>query len=150
MQHLHLYTGRGRGGRTSLISGSSSGGAQTSGSSSGGGRTSGSSGGAQNCLISGPSSETGNSKLSFYIASRSLLINMDVGDLTVILRAVKDLKQGQMKLEGMCKGIVEQEKKVMSAVSELKQLVEDQTKKNFSIKGSSFEVSQIAIARGIA
>ncbi len=58
---------------------------------------------------------------------------------------MRQLQQGQKQLEGVCKGIVEQEKKVMAAVTELKVLVEEQTKKNFSIKGTPFEVSRITI-----
>ena len=52
------------------------------------------------------------------------------------------LQQEQSKLFGLCTAVVQSQKKVLTAVEELKALVVEQTKKNFTIKGSSFEVNQ--------
>ena len=52
------------------------------------------------------------------------------------------LQQEQSKLFGLCTAVVQSQEKVLTAVEELKALVVEQTKKNFTIKGSSFEVNQ--------
>ncbi len=62
-------------------------------------------------------------------------------DLAVIVQVVNELQQGQRRLEGVCRGIVEQEKKMMTAVNELKGLIEEQTKKNYTLKSTPYEVS---------
>ena len=41
----------------------------------------------------------------------------------------------------MCGKIMEQQTKVLSAISELKEIVMKQTKKNFTLKGSGYEVN---------
>ncbi len=56
----------------------------------------------------------------------------------MILQAIRELQHGHKKLEGVCGRIVEQQSKVMSAVSEMKELLQEQTKKNFTLKGSSY------------
>lgn len=43
---------------------------------------------------------------------------------------------------GMCTSVVESQKKVLTAVEELKSLISEQTKKHFVIKGTAFEVNQ--------
>ena len=55
---------------------------------------------------------------------------------------IRQLQQEQSKLFGLCTAVVQSQKKVLTAVEELKVLVVEQTKKNFTIKGSSFEVNQ--------
>ena len=41
----------------------------------------------------------------------------------------------------MCTAVVQSQKKVLTAVEELKALVVEQTKKNLTIKGSAYEVN---------
>lgn len=62
--------------------------------------------------------------------------------LAVLLQPIWQLQQDQNKLFGLCTAVVQSQKKVLTAVEELKALVVEQSKKNFSIKGSAFEVNQ--------
>lgn len=60
--------------------------------------------------------------------------------LSALLQPIRELQQEQKKLLGMCTAVVESQKKVSSAVEELKTMIAEQTKRNFSTKGTSFEV----------
>ena len=44
------------------------------------------------------------------------------------------------KVEGFCSTLIQQQKKMMAEISELKQMVEKLQKQGFTIKGSSYEV----------
>ena len=44
------------------------------------------------------------------------------------------------KVEGFCSTLLQQQKKTMAEISELKQMVEKLQKQGFTIKGSSYEV----------
>ena len=62
--------------------------------------------------------------------------------LAVLLQPIRQLQQEQTKLFGLCTAVVQSQKKVLSAVEELKSLIVEQSKINFTIKGSAFEVNQ--------
>lgn len=64
----------------------------------------------------------------------------DDARLSALLQPIRELQGEQKKLLGMCTAVVESQKKVTAAVEELKVLMQEQAKKNFSTKGSSFEV----------
>lgn len=61
--------------------------------------------------------------------------------LALLLQPIRQLQQEQTKLFGMCTAVVQSQKKVLTAVEELKALVVEQTKKNLTIKGSAYEVN---------
>ena len=61
-------------------------------------------------------------------------------ELSGITKAVNELKHGQKRLEGLYSNLIDQQSKVMSVLSELKDLVTEQNKKNFSLKNSGYEV----------
>lgn len=52
--------------------------------------------------------------------------------LALLLQPIRQLQQEQTKLFGMCTAVVQSQKKVLTAVEELKALVVEQTKKNFT------------------
>ena len=58
----------------------------------------------------------------------------------MVLQPIRELQQEQKKLLGMCTAVVELQKKLLTAVEELKAMVCEQTK-NFTTKGTSFEVT---------
>ena len=62
------------------------------------------------------------------------------GEVSVLLQPIRELQQEQRKLCGMCTAIVESKKRVVSVVEELKTLVSNQ-EKNFSVKGTAYEVN---------
>ena len=57
-----------------------------------------------------------------------------------MIKAMHDLRQSNSKLEGLLGKVLEQQSKTLSAVAELKGMVEEQTKKSFSLKSSGYEV----------
>ena len=63
------------------------------------------------------------------------------GDLSAVIKAINDVQESNRKVEGVCGKIMEQQTKVLSAISELKEIVMEQTKKNFTLKGSGYEVN---------
>ena len=80
-----------------------------------------------------------------YISQISLVVqnvytsgSSDDTHLMAFLQPIRDLQQEQKKLITM---VVESQKKVLTAVEELKTMISEQTKKNFQIKGTASEVS---------
>lgn len=63
-----------------------------------------------------------------------------VGELTPVIKAIHELRQSQSKVEGLLARVLEQQSKTLSVAAELKGMLEEQTKKSFSLKSSGYEV----------
>ena len=80
-----------------------------------------------------------------YISQTSLVVqnvytsgSSDDTHLMALLQHIRDLQQEQKNL---ITTVVESQKKMLTAVEELKTMISEQTKKNFQIKGTASEVS---------
>ena len=75
-------------------------------------------------------------QIRYFVYSNIYLILSILGDcdtLTVV-------KQSQSKVEALCRKVLEQQSKTIAEVQELKEMIAEQRKKNFSLKQSGYEV----------
>ena len=61
-------------------------------------------------------------------------------DTSTVVRLVNEVRQSQIKLEALCRRVLEQQSKTMSEVQEVKEMIAEQRKNNFSLKQSGYEV----------
>ena len=72
-------------------------------------------------------------QIRYFVYSNILSILGDCDTSTVV-------KQSQSKVEALCRKVLEQQSKIISEVQELKEIIAEQRKKNFSLKQSGYEV----------
>ena len=61
-------------------------------------------------------------------------------DTSTVVRLVNEVRQSQIKLEALCRRVLEQQSKTMSEVQEVKEMIAEQRKNNFSLKQSGYEI----------
>ena len=81
-------------------------------------------------------------EIRYFVYSNIYLILSILGDCdtSTVIRLVNEVKQSQSKVEALWRKVLEQQSKTISEVQELKEMIAEQRKKNFSLKQSGYEV----------